>query len=248
MPHSADDHAERTFLPKSLLLRTVIGLFALATIAWGGQYFGHRLPQIESWIAGLGIWAPIAFLLLLIIGTSFFLPDTLFAIFAGAIFGLVHGSMLMTVGALLTASLNFWISRRLFRDRAKDLLDHYPRLASIEKAASNEGLRLLVLLRLTPISAVALSYALGASRATYGAFFVSAFAMVPMLIVEVYFGYLATHLAKTASNTQSTSTLHTTVVVLGFLACVVAMIYLTRLATNALSDLSDTNDSKLDGN
>lgn len=223
-----------------MVIRALAGAAILVIIAWGGRYFGHKIPAIGQWISELGLWAPVAFLLLLVLCTSLFVPDMLFAMFAGTVFGLFRGSVVMTIGVLLTASLNFWISRRLLRERVRRLLNRYPRLQAIEGAASSEGLKLLVLLRLTPIHGVSLSYALGASRVTFGVFLLSALAMIPMLIVEVYFGYLAAHLAITTGTAHSASKMHTAAAITGFVVCVMVIIYITRLAKRALSELGES--------
>jgi uncharacterized membrane protein len=74
---------------------------------------------------------------------------------------------------------------------------------------------------------------------SFGAFFVSAFAMVPMLIVEVYFGYLAAHLAITTGTARSASAMHTAIAIIGFVVCVVVILYITRLAKRALGELGE---------
>lgn len=240
----ADEHASELRRSKNpvrtVAIRALVGAAILGVVAWGGQYFGHKVPAIGLWISALGIWGPLAFLLLLVLCTSLFVPDMLFAMFAGTVFGFFQGCIVMAIGALLTASLNFWISRQLLRERVRRVLRRYPRFEAIESAASGEGIRLLVLLRLTPIHGVSLSYVLGASRVSFSAFFVSSFAMVPMLIVEVYFGYLAAHLAITTGTARSASVLHTAVAIIGFVVCVVVILYITRLAKRALGELGES--------
>ncbi|MCG8587280.1 MAG: TVP38/TMEM64 family protein [Pirellulales bacterium] len=223
---------------RQLILRLVVGTLLLVTVVWTGRYLGHRIPEVETWIASLGWWAPLVFVILLIAFTSLFVPDTIFAIIAGAVFGMVEGSILMSIGAIATASLSFWISRKLFREAVRTSLDKHPRLSAIEQAVNREGLRLLVLLRLTPIHSVSLSYAVGASSVRFWTFFISCFAMIPLLIVEVYFGYVAVHLAKTAGNAHKVSTLHTVLTVAGFVVCVAVMLYITSIAMRAIDKLT----------
>ena len=230
---------------RSIAWRATLALLFLAIIATVGRTVGRDVVSLEKWIGDLGVWAPVVFIALLVLLTSFFVPDTLFAMIAGALFGLAWGMVYTAIGAILTASLNFWVARYLLHGHVQDILETHPRLAAIERAASREGLRLMVLLRLTPIHAVSLSYALGASHVRFSAFLVSCVAMVPMLFVEVYFGYLASHVAKVAGGVHRASSVHTTATVAGFVVCIFVMLYITHFARQALAKTEQSEDAAL---
>jgi membrane protein DedA with SNARE-associated domain len=60
--------------------------------------------------------------------------------------------------------------------------------------------------------------------------------LIPILFVEVYFGYLANHVTTVAGNVSEHSTLHTIVTVVGFVVCIVLMIYIARVASRAIAE------------
>ncbi len=224
---------------RAIVWRVGIGLAIFVAVVWIGRVAGQDILVIEQWIADLGVLGPIVFLLALVAFTSLFFPDTLFAILAGAVFGLWWGSLWMWLGAVATASLNYVLSRRLLRQTTLHMLDKHPQLAAIERAASREGFRLMFVLRLAPISPVAVSYMLGASGVRFGSFLLACFGMAPGLFIEVYFGYLASHMARVAGKEQTHQPLHTAVIVAGFLIGVVLLAYITRMARRALAEVSD---------
>ena len=92
-------------------IKIVLGVVLLALALLLGRSFGHHIPQLEDWIAGQGIWGYVIFVGLVIVGTSIFVPDTVFAVAAGALFGVVWGTIAMTAGSLLTATLNYLVAR-----------------------------------------------------------------------------------------------------------------------------------------
>jgi hypothetical protein len=56
------------------------------------------------------------------------------------------------------------------------------------------------------------------------------------LFVEVYFGYVAKHVAKVSGKTSEHSTLHTTLTIAGLVACVAVLVYTVRLARRAIRE------------
>ena len=212
-----------------------LGVCLLLLAAGLGRDFGHHLPVLERWVAGHGAWGFLAFIALLIVGTSLFVPDTIFAVAAGVLFGVAWGSVVVVVGSLLTATLDFALSRRFLKARVHRWLDARPRLSAIELAARREGLRFLFLLRLTPIHPVTVSYVLGASDTRFPMFLTASLGLIPMLIMEVYFGYAANHLAKVSGGVGEHSWFQTGATFTGLILCVGLVLYVIRLARRALA-------------
>ena len=59
--------------------------------------------------------------------------------------------------------------------------------------------------------------------------------MVPSLFVEVYFGYVAKHVARISGKASEHSALHSAVTIAGLLLCVVLLLYVIRVARRALA-------------
>lgn len=223
----------------SIDYKLLAGLVVLAGIVWFGRHAGAELVAMEGWIAGHGILGILVFVGLIVVFTSLFVPDTLFAIAAGALFGLAQGTALILVGATIAALLDFCLARKLLRPRILALLQRRPKLQAIERVANKGGLRLQLLLRLAPISPVTVSYLAGASNTRFSSFLGAIPGMIPGLFCEVYFGYMAMHLGKVAGNVSEHSMTHTVVTVSGFLVCLALMVYISRLVVAALAEAGD---------
>ncbi len=216
------------------------GVAIVAAAAWLGRDFAHHLPAIEDWIARQGAWGYVAFIVAVVVFTSIFVPDTLFAVIAGALFGLFWGTVLVTAGSLATATVDFALGRLLFQNAVRRWLARNPRFAAIERAVHREGFRFQFLLRLTPINPVTISYILGATKTRYLTFIIACLGMIPSLFVEVYFGYVAKHVAKITGQSSEHSTLHSAFTIAGLVLCVALLVYVVRLARKALAESERT--------
>jgi uncharacterized membrane protein YdjX (TVP38/TMEM64 family) len=225
-------------LERKIYLKVGVGLLLLVLAAWAGLHYGHRLPELERWISGHGALGYLVFIAVVVICTSLFVPDTVFALLAGVLFGLGWGAAAIMVASLLTACVDFGISRYFLGARGRRWLDANPKLTAIEQAATREGLPFLFMLRLTPISPVTVSYVLGVTRTRFTTFFLANFGLLPVLFVEVYFGYMAKHAAKLTGGVAEHSGLHLAVNFGGLAACVVFLLYVTKVARRALTEQS----------
>ena len=102
-----------------LRLKLAAGVCLLLAAIWLGSYFGHHMLTLERWIESHGIAGFVVFIIVLVLCTSLFVPDTIFAVAAGVLFGLVWGTALVVTGSLLTAGFDFAISRHLLRSRVR---------------------------------------------------------------------------------------------------------------------------------
>lgn len=218
--------------------KLAMGAVLLVAAIWLGSFFGHHLPAFERWVESHGIAGFVVFVIALVVCTSLFVPDTIFAVAAGVLFGLVWGTVLVVAGSLLTAGLDFAISRHVLRARVRRWLEASPKLAAVERAVACEGLRLQFLLRLTPIHPVTVSYVLGASETRFATFLTACLGLIPALFVEVYFGYTAKHLAKAAGEVSEHSSLHTAFTIAGLLLSAGLLAYVVRLARRALAGVA----------
>ncbi len=210
----------------------------IAVVVALGRWFGAEIPRIEAHVAEMGFWGPLVLMILVALLTPLFIPDTLFALSAGALFGLLWGTAIMVAGALAASCICYVFSRYLFRSRVQLLLSRNERTAAVVAATEQQGLRIQLLLRLTPLSPVLLSYALGTTRTRFSTFLIACLGIVPGVFVEVYFGYVAKHAAKLAGNVNPESTLHHVATFSGLAICLIAMYFITQTARKALSEAS----------
>lgn len=207
----------------------------VAVVFLGREVEGH-ISAMEAWLTAQGPWGFVAFTLLFVVGTCFLLPDSLFCIVAGALFGLGWGAAVVAVGALLGNLLQFALARRLLRARIQRFLTQKPALAAIQRAVLSDELRLQILLRLTPISPAVMSYMLGAAGVQFRSFLIASAALHPTLFVEVYFGHAGKHMVRMAGGSARTTLAEDLVLVGGLVVCAVVVFLVSRMARKAVAE------------
>ena len=172
-------------IPRVLLLAAIAS--AVLWAAFDRDQFA--VASLDRWLASLGLWAPIVYVLLFAIGTIVFLPGSLFALAGGALFGPVWGAILNLLGATLGASFAFLIARYLAGDWvAQKSGGHLKRLVDgVEK----EGWRFVAFVRLVPLFPFNLTnYALGLTRIGFLSYVLTSFiCMAPGAIAFSWLGH-----------------------------------------------------------
>lgn len=93
------------------------------------------------------------FLLLYTAGVVLMLPAMVMAMAAGAIFGMLYGSILAWIGSSTGQVLAFILGRYLLRELVLNFLSHqFPKWTAIDRALATDGWKLVTLLRLSPIA------------------------------------------------------------------------------------------------
>lgn len=91
---------------------------------------------------------------------------------AGYLFGLAKGTAIVLTSASVAAAIGFLIGRTFLRSFVEEKLEDYPEFQKIDKAIGKEGLKLMILLRLSPIFPFSLSnYLYGASSVGFFQYF-----------------------------------------------------------------------------
>ena len=80
----------------------------IAGILFAARYFGSgSLRELLQWISGLGSTAPLVFIPLYVVACVLFIPGSILTLSAGFLFGVVRGSMYVSVAATVGATLAF---------------------------------------------------------------------------------------------------------------------------------------------
>ncbi len=219
----------------SFLLNTE---FALAQESANSNSFNPQaiLREALQWIDGLGTVGAIAFIALYIIATVAFFPGSILTLGAGVIFGAVWGSLYVFIGATLGATAAFLVGRYLARGWVAQKIADNKKFAAIDQAVGKEGLKIVLLTRLSPIFPFnLLNYAFGITGVSLQDYFIGSLGMIPGTIMYVYIGSLAGNLAMIGTEAQPTNpTLQWAIRILGLFATVAVTVYVTRIARKAL--------------
>jgi len=210
----------------------VLGVGALlAAIRW--------LPLVEwlqsglAMVAQLGPWGPAAFVVLYILATVLFVPGSVLTLGAGAVFGVVRGTVWVSIGATLGATAAFLVGRYLARDAVARRIGRDPRFAAMDEAVAREGWKIVGLTRLSPVFPFTLlNYAFGLTRVPLSHYVLASWlGMLPGTVMYVYLGSLARAAAGPRARTPAEWALY----VVGLLATVMVTVLVTRLARQALA-------------
>lgn len=109
------------------------------------------LPDPADWLPLLrSPQGALVFVPLYGLWVTLLLPGVWASMLAGVLYGPWLGSALVFVGACLGAIVVFALGRTRLREPARRWLARSPRLQAVEQAVSREGLRLVLLTRLSP--------------------------------------------------------------------------------------------------
>jgi uncharacterized membrane protein YdjX (TVP38/TMEM64 family) len=216
----------------------LLALAALVLVLTVGRAAGGAVHGFLSWVGGLGPLAPVLFVLGYVVATVGLVPGSLLTLAAGAIFGLLHGTVYALTGATLGAAAAFLVSRHLARPGVERWLGGDGRFERIDRAVEREGRRVVLLLRLSPaFPFILLNYALGLTRVRFVDFLVGSAGMLPGTLLYVYYGRVIGDIAALAAGeTAERGAAHYLVLALGLLATVAATLVITRLARRALRE------------
>lgn len=196
------------------------------------------LQNTLQWINGLGALGGVVFIGIYIIATLAFLPAAILTLGAGVIFGVIWGSLYVFIGATLGAVAAFLVGRYVARGWVKEKISSYKKFANIDQAVSKEGLKIVFLIRLSPLFPFnLLNYALGVTSVSLKDYFLASFGMIPGTIMYVYLGHLAGDLALIGNKSQPDNMiLHWVIQIIGLIATIAVTVYVTKIAKKALKE------------
>lgn len=203
-----------------------------------GFYPQDLLQNALEWIESLGILGGITFIALYILATVAFLPGSILTLGAGVVFGVVLGAVYVFIGATLGAIAAFLIGRYWARGWVSQKIASNPKFAAIDKAVAAEGLKIVLLTRLSPIFPFnLLNYAFGVTGVSLKDYVLGAIGMIPGTVLYVYIGSLAGNLAQIGTEDQPTNlSVQWAIRIVGFVATVAVTVYVTHLARKALAE------------
>jgi uncharacterized membrane protein YdjX (TVP38/TMEM64 family) len=139
----------------------------------------------------------VLFIPLYAIWVTLLLPGMWASMLAGALYGPWWGSLVVFIGACLGAEMAFLLGRHWLRDWARRRLATVPKLQLIEQAVSKEGLKLVLLTRLSPAFPFSLlNFAYGLSEVSFRDYSIGLIGILPGTILFCGLGALAGDVAR----------------------------------------------------
>lgn len=222
-------------------LKILVAVTLLALLLFAGRKLGVLLGQAAGKLDQLGPWATVAFVAAYAMATVLLLPGSILTLVGGALFGLVRGTLLVLLGATLGASAAFLVARHLARRLVERRLASNPTFAAVDAATAREGLKIVFLLRLSPIFPFnLLNYALGLTRVRWRDFLLASIGMLPGTLLYTYYGKVIGDVAMAASGARVPHDVaYWSVLALGLFATAIAAAVVTRAAKRALAESLD---------
>ena len=200
----------------------------------------HWLPALQSPLGAL------IFIPLYALWVTLLLPWVWASMLAGALYGTAWGSLLVFIGACLGAEAAFLLGRHWLREWARSRLAAVPKLQAVERAVSREGLKLVLLTRLSPAFPFSLlNLAYGLSDVPLRDYTLGLIGILPGTILFCGLGALAGDVARFGAVLSGEADAGTWALrITGLLATVLVVGLVGRAARRALAETptDDAND------
>ena len=198
----------------------------------GSALLDQLLPALRSPAGAL------AFVPLYALWVTLLLPGVWASMLAGALYGTWWGSLIVFVGACLGAEAAFLLGRTWLRNWARRRLAVVPKLLAIEQAVSREGLKLVLLTRLSPAFPFSLlNFAYGLSEVSLRDYSIGLIGILPGTILFCGLGALAGDVARFGEVLSGEADAGTWALRIGGLLATVASVWLAgKAAQRALGN------------
>ena len=186
------------------------------------------LREFQDYVRGLGALGYVVYTLGYgVIGTFF--PASILTIGAGALFGVVAGSIVVAIGATIAATIAFLLARTILRKRVEAMAAANPKFRAVDRAIAREGIKIVILVRLAAVFPfLFMNYAFGltgiGTLQYIGATFVG---ILPATVAFVYLGAAGAAVAE-QNRTK------TIITIVGLVIAFATSIYVGRVAARAI--------------
>ena len=186
------------------------------------------LREFQDYVRGLGALGYVVYTLGYgIVGTFF--PASILTIGAGALFGVVAGTIVVAIGATIAATIAFILARTILRKRVESMAAANPKFRAVDRAIAREGIKIVILVRLAAVFPfLFMNYAFGltgiGTMQYVGATFVG---ILPATVAFVYLGAAGAAVAE-QNRTK------TIITIVGLVIAFATSIFVGRVAARAI--------------
>ncbi len=181
----------------------------------------------------------VSFIIIYSIWVTLLLPGVWASMLAGSLYGTWIGTIVVFTGAFIGAQISFLLARTLMREWIEDRLSSSSKFKSVRKAVSRQGLKLIILTRLSPAFPFSLlNFVYGLSEVKLIDYSIGLIAILPGSIVFCGLGSIAGDMASFQdvlinSNNELTSQ---ALRIVGIITTILSVLIVTRVAKKAIQD------------
>lgn len=214
------------------LIVAVVGLLVAFRYLPINDYLASFLEYLQS----LGVWGPVLLAAAYVVATVFMAPGLILTLGAGFAFGVVTGTIAVSIGSVLGATAAFLIGRYFARGFVQQQTKNFPKFAAVDRAVEASGFKIVMLTRLSPVFPFnVLNYLYGATSVSLKDYVLASWiGMLPGTILYVYFGTVAKSLTDLLAGKIEGGVGQTVLLGVGLLATVIVTVYVTRIAGAAI--------------
>lgn len=198
-----------------------------------------------EWVRELGFWGTFFVAAFYVLACVLLLPGGVLTMGAGFLFGVVTGTVTVSIGSTLGACAAFMVGRWLVRDWVQGKVAGNPKFAAIDRAVGEQGFKIVLLTRLSPIFPFnLLNYAYGLTGVKLWKYALASWVgMLPGTVAYVYIGSGLRSLTDVVSGGQKPGGWTGQAMFWGGLAAaVVVMVVVARVASRAMKQaIQETN-------
>jgi uncharacterized membrane protein YdjX (TVP38/TMEM64 family) len=215
-----------------VLAAVVVALFVAVRVLPVGEW----LHGFQSWVAPRGLWGGVMYGIVYTVAVLLFVPGSVLTIGAGLVFGLLWGTVIVSLASTTAAALAFLIARYVARGRVEALAQRNQKFRAIDQAIREKGWRVVALLRLSPLVPFSVSnYLYGLTPVSFGPYVLASWvAMLPATVLYVWIG-AAGKAAADAGGGQGKSPMEWALLGAGLVATAVVTVMITRTARRQLA-------------
>ena len=204
-----------------LVLAGLVVLFRVLPVA-------EWLRHFQTYVRGLGMLGYVVYTAVYVVAVVALVPASLLTIGAGALFGVVGGTIVVMAGAVIGSTLAFVLARTILRHRVEAMTERHQKLAAVDRAISREGWKLMLLCRISgfpPFTWV--NYAFGLTGVGLLPYVVTTVVgIIPATFALTYAGHAGAAVASGSGNRIG--------LIVTAAGIVLVSVYVARIATKAI--------------
>jgi len=236
---SSDKQSKSAIGRLAALIVIVIALFLAMRFLPVQQW----LRSFNDWVGQMGIAGVFIFIAVYALATVLLAPGSVLTLGAGFAFGLWKGFLAVSAGSTLGASLAFLVARFIARDKIEAIAKRNETFRKIDKAIGEEGVKLIFLLRLSPVIPFNLSnYFYGLTAVKFWPYVLASWlGMMAGTFLYVYIGAASKAAVAAAAGGEAVKHgwQYWTFLGVGLGATAIATIWVTKIARDALKAKAD---------